>query len=125
MKFSNSWAILPASQCLMGKSKVTIKEIANEWKSGTVVICRKPNDQIHFIAGCSGSHVSKLDLGGSQDVHHDQNPGNRMGGPWTVINEVQYETLKDGSLKTTWIDENMELGKGANEDFKACMAVFK
>ena len=123
MKFANSWAILPASQCLFGKNKVSLREIAKEWKSGTVVVCRKPNDQIHFIAGASGSYVTVP--GKIQDVHHDQNPGNRMGGPWTVINQVQYEFSEDGSLKTTWLNGDMELGKGSNEDFKACMAVFK
>jgi len=116
---SHSWAILPASQCLFGKNKVTLREIAKEWKSGTVVVCSKPNGQLHFIAGSSGNYVTQL--ADMQDVHHDQNPGNRMGGPWRILNQVQYDTATDGSIQCTWMNPDREI----SQDFKACMAVFK
>ena len=119
----NSWSILPAARCLFNKNKVTLKDIATIWGKGTVVVCSKPNGQLHFIAGSSGSYVEKL--GTYQAVHHDQNPSNRMGGAWKVINQVSYETQADGSLKCDWMDRNMELGKGDNLDFKAGLAVFK
>jgi hypothetical protein len=38
---------------------------------------------------------------------------------------MTYETKEDGQVVFTWKDATMELGKGANEEFKACLAVFK
>ena len=57
--------------------------------------------------------------------HHDQNPKKTFGGEFEVINEVTYETKEDGQVAFMWKNENMELGKGSNEEFKACLAVFK
>ena len=122
MAKANSWAILPAAKTLFGKNKVTLKEVAAQWKSGTVVVCRKPNNQIHYIAGASSSYA---ELNTKQAVHHDQNPKMTFGGEFEVINEVTYETKEDGQVAFTWKNENMELGKGSNEEFKACLAVFK
>ena len=51
MANANSWAILPAAKVLFGKNKVTLNEVAKQWRFGTVVVCRKPNNQIHFITG--------------------------------------------------------------------------
>jgi hypothetical protein len=48
-----------------------------------------------------------------------------FGGEFEVIDEVTYETKEDGQVAFMWKNENMELGKGANEEFKACLAVFK
>ena len=122
MAKANSWAILPAAKTLFGKNKVTLKEVAAQWKSGTVVVCRKPNNQIHYIAGASSSYA---ELNTKQAVHHDQNPKMTFGGEFEVINEVTYETKEDGQVAFTWKNPNMELGKGSNEEFKACLAVFK
>ena len=123
MAKANSWAILPAANILFGKNKVTLNEIATEWSSGTVVICRKPNNQIHFIAGGVGSYA---ELNTKRAVHHHQNPNTAFGGgKFEVINEVTFETKEDGQVVFTWKDATMELGKGPNEEFKACLAVFK
>ena len=122
MANANSWAILPAANGLFGKNKVTLNEVATQRRSGTVVICRKPNNQIHFIAGAAGSYA---ELNTKHAVHHHQNPKMTFGGEFEVINEVTYETKEDGQVVFTWKDATMELGKGANEEFKACLAVFK
>lgn len=122
MTKANSWTILPAAKVLFGKNKVTLNEIATQWRSGTVVVCRKPNGQIHFIAGSANSYA---ELNTKHAVHHHQNPKMTFGGEFEVINEVTYETKEDGQVVFTWKDATMELGKGANEEFKACLAVFK
>jgi len=122
---TNSWAILPAAKSLFNKNKVTLSEITSRdspWNKGTIVVCRKPNNQIHYIMGSSSSYA---ELGEKRKVHHDQNPNMDFGGEFEVINEVTYEKDESGAVKYTWKNANMELGKGANEDFKACLAVFK
>ena len=118
----NSWTILPAAKILFGKNKVTLNEIATQWRSGTVVVCRKSNNQIHFIAGSANSYA---ELNTKHTAEHHQNRKILFGGEFEVINEVTYETKEDGQVVFTWKDATMELGKGANEEFKACLAVFK
>lgn len=119
-KFRNSWAILPATQCLFDKSKVTIDEIAKECGQysgkGTIVVCKKPNGQFHFISGASGNYAK---IGQVQDVHHDQTLS-RMG-TWTVVNEVSYSTV-DGVTNWTYAVPPI---MGATLAPKASMAVFK
>lgn len=124
---TGSFAILPSAKVLFNKNKVTLSQITSTgsplpWNKGTVVVCRKPNNQIHYILGSSHSYA---ELGTKIKVHHDQNPNMDFGGEFEVINEVSYEKDESGAVKYTWKNDNMELGKGANEDFKACLAVFK
>jgi hypothetical protein len=115
-RLRNSWAILPAAQCLFGKTKVTLDEIAKEWPSGTVVVCKKDNGQFHFIAGASGSYAK---VGDRVEVHHDQTLS-RIG-TWTVVNEIVYETVSGG---VNFAYAQMP-ALGENLVLKAAMAVFK
>lgn len=111
------WAILPAAQVLFGKTKVSLNEIPREWAEGTVVVCRKPNGQLHFIAGASGHYA---DVGRRVHAYHDQT-GAQFAGPWEVINEVVYKTV-DGVAQFTPLapfDETLNVGT------KAALAVFK
>ena len=110
------WAILPAAQCLFGKTKVALNEIPREWTDGTVVVCRKPNGQLHFIAGAQGSYS---DIGKSVETYHDQT-GQQFAGPWEVVNEVHYKTV-DG--ETVW-EPKVPFGDLTTAT-KAAMAVFK
>jgi hypothetical protein len=118
--FRNSWAILPAAQCLFNKSKVSIDEIAKECGRytgrGTIVVCKKPNGQFHFISGCSGSYAK---IGQVQDMHHDQSLA-RIG-TWTVVNEVSYSTVEG---VTNWAYAVPPV-MGETLAPKAAMAVFK
>jgi hypothetical protein len=111
------WAILPAAQCLFGKTKVTMGEIAREWVSGTVVVCRKPNGQLHFIAGAGGHYA---DIGKMVHAYHDQT-GAQFAGPWEVVNEVSYKTVDDQVQFQPLVPFNDEL----TANTKAAMAVFK
>jgi hypothetical protein len=119
-KFRNSWAILPAAQCLFGKSKVTIDEIVKECGAysgqGTVVVCMKPNGQFHFISGASGNYAK---IGQVQDVHHDQSLA-RIG-TWTVVNEISYSAVEGVTCFTYAVPPVM----GKTLAVKAAMAVFK
>lgn len=115
-RLRNSWAILPAAQCLFGKAKVTLDEIAKEWPSGTIVVCKKDNGQFHFIVSASGSYVK---VGDRVEVHHDQTLS-RIG-TWEVVNEISYDTV-DGAVNFKYAVEPV---LGQNLPAKAAMAVFK
>jgi hypothetical protein len=107
------WAILPAAQCLFGKTKVTLADIAREWKNGTVVVMQKPNGQFHYIAGCSGSYGK---IGQHQDCYHDQTGA--QFGTWVIVNEITYKDNGDGTTSYQGV-------AGVDLTRKAAMAVFK
>lgn len=109
----NSWHILPATQCLYGKSKVSLDEIMAEEGKGTIVICIKPNDQLHFISGSSGNYAK---VGERVEVKHDQTLA-RIG-TWIVMNEIHYDKSTN---KMDWLSQ---AGKMLTSK-KAAMAVFK
>ena len=111
------WAILPAAQCLFGKTKVSIDEVAQEWSEGTVVVMKKPNGQLHFIAGSSGSYGQ---IGAKKECYHDQT-GSQFG-EWTIVNEITYKKNDAGG-----IDFNYKVPPVMGETLapKAAMAVFK
>jgi hypothetical protein len=114
----NSWAILPATQCLFNKAKVTIDEIAECDHTGTIVVCLKPNGQFHFISGASGNYSK---IGAKRNVHHDQSLA-RMG-TWEVVNEIYYERdSKTSAINFTYAVPPV-MGKTLAP--KAAMAVFK
>lgn len=117
MKYpENSWSILPAAQCLFGKTKVSIDEIAKEWDKGAIVVMKKPNGQFHFIAGSMGDYSK---IGQMQKCHHDQTLA--AFGAWEVVNEISYETV-DGVVNFKYA---VEPALGKNFASKAAMAVFK
>jgi hypothetical protein len=109
----NSWHILPAAQCLYGKSKVSLDEIMAEEGKGTIVICRKPNDQLHFISGCSGNYAK---VGERVETKHDQTLA-RIG-TWVVVNEIHYDLSAN---KIDWLSQDDKMLTST----KAAMAVFK
>lgn len=113
----NGWAILPAAQVLFGKTKVSIDEIAKEWKQGTIMVMKKPNGQLHFIAGSQGSYDK---IGTYQECYHDQT-GSQFG-KWEIVNEITYNTNSDGGVDFTYLVPPVI---GATIAKSAAMAVFK
>lgn len=111
------WAILPAAKVLFDKSKVQLADVPKQWSSGTVVVCKKPNGQLHFIAGASGNYA---DLGRQVECYHDQT-GAQFAGPWLVVNEVAYKMV-DGVVQ--W-QPKVPFSNDLNVTTKAALAVFK
>lgn len=107
------WAILPAAQTLFEKNKVTLQEIANFWGNGTVMVMKKPNGQMHFIAGAAGDYAP---VGKFQECYHDQTGA--QFGTWQVVNVVKYHKDADGTFHFTG-------ETGVDMTMKAAMAVFK
>lgn len=115
MKFTGS-AILPAAQVLFNKAKVALGEIPVQWPSGTVVVCKKPNGRLHFIAGAGGAYFKP---GVLQSFYHDQT-GSSFG-EWLVVNEIQYDTVGGAVQWKPAVPFSPEL----NANTTAAMAVFK
>ena len=77
------------------------------------MVMKKPNGQMHFIAGSMGSYG---EIGRITKCHHDQTGASF--GIWEVVNEITYSTDADGDVHFT--------GKsGVDMTMKAGMAVFK
>lgn len=85
--------ILPAS-CLFSKTKITLEEVAEQWDSGTVLVMKKPNGSIGFIAGAGGGGYAN-DMGQRMSFAHDQTHANM--GIWEVLDEIVYKTV-DGKF---------------------------
>lgn len=109
--------ILPAGDVLFGKTKVAMKDIPREWKSGSILVFSKPNRQLHFVAGSLGDYAK---IGSSMQCYHDQT-GAQFAGPWVVVNEVSYETKDDA---VTWTSK-VPFDSSLNTETKAALAVFK
>ena len=107
------WAILPAARALFDKNKVTIQEIANFWGNGTIMVMKKPNGQMHFIAGAGGDYAP---VGAFHDCYHDQTGA--QFGTWQVANVVHYSKDADGKFHFTATN-------GVDTTMKAALAVFK
>lgn len=114
----NSPAILPAAQCLFDKKKVTVAELVGVWTEGSVVVCRKPNDQLYFIAGSCGSYY---EVGTRIYPRHDQT-GSQFdrGEGWAGVNTLDYKNT-DSGVEITPKDPANQIGMAE----KAGMAVFK
>lgn len=95
MSYINSWSILPAS-CLFDKLKVTLTEISKEWSSGTVIVAKKPNGSLQFIAGSQGDYG--VNIGGRHEAHHDQTMARF--GALEIVNILNYKTV-DGALEVS------------------------
>lgn len=118
---TRSWSILPASQCLMGKLKVTVAECAEEWKDGQVLVCSRDmfngkNPTLMFLNSCGDMGVK---VGSSNSIHHDQTF--RRLGEVTILAVVTYKTV-DGTVQYD-VQEDVEGTFDLNT--KAPMAVFK
>lgn len=47
-----------SASCIFGnKLKITLDEVKTEWSDGAVVVVKKPNGTLGFIAGCSGKYA--------------------------------------------------------------------
>lgn len=114
----NGWAILPAAKCLFDVNKVTLEQIAGEWKKGAIVVCRKDNGKLHFIAGAGGSLYAPI--GSEREVFHDQTLA-RIG-RWTVVNQIEYSTDDKGKTTFKYAVDPMD---GENMIAKAGLHVFK
>lgn len=117
-KMTNSygWHILPAAQALFDKSKVTLEDISNEWKEGTVVICRKPNGKLHYVAGSQGNYGN---IGDEKHCFHDQT--HNLIGKWVIVNVVNYKVNSRGGLDL----EYLATPNADNMTMKAPLHVFK
>ena len=113
----HSWSILPAAKVLFNKTKVALSELPLQWTDGTVVVCRKPNGQLHFIAGSQGSYSK---IGERRRCVHDQTGAEF--GTWEVINEVSWVHLPDGRVEWTAVEPS---SPSSALTLKAAMAVFK
>ena len=86
----NGHAILPSTSFVSntGSSKATLAECIDFWGPNvTIVVCKKPNGQFHFIAGANGHYHNP---GDEFECYHDQT-GVQFAGPWVVVNEIQYD----------------------------------
>ena len=117
--YRNSTAILPAGKVCFGKLKVSLNEIADQWKEGTVVVCKKENGQLHFIAGASTSGLY-FNIGDTRDFHHDQTGA--YIGTWTIINQISYRKLSDGNVILGYVKEP---AGGEKDPDRAPLHVFK
>lgn len=118
----SDWAILPAGNALFGKNKITAKELTGVWENGSVVVCKKPNGQFHWIAGSkskSGPMSLYAEIGAFVNVYHDQTFA-RIG-RWEVVNQFDYE-LDGENLK---IEHAVKPVIGVNMVQKAGLHVFK
>jgi hypothetical protein len=80
------------------------------------MVMKKPNGQLHFIAGSSGSYG---EIGKMQKCHHDQTFSNF--GTWQIVNEISYETIDGEVIRTFKVPPVI----GETMAVKASMAVFK
>lgn len=108
--------ILSAGCLFNDKLKVTLAEVAVEWPTGTVVVAKKPNGQLHFIAGGGGKYY---DIGTKVTMRDDQTLA--LKGVWEVVNEIQYVKTADGLTADYAVPPVM----GVNMVEKAAIAVFK
>jgi hypothetical protein len=72
---NNSWAILPATQALFGRTKVTLEAVMLERGGGTILICERKNGDgktTRFFLSSSGI-MDCYKPGTQHDAHHDQN----------------------------------------------------
>lgn len=113
----SSWSIFPASQCLMGKLKVTVAECAEQWAKGQTLICSRNTfngkaPTLVFLNSCGDMGIK---VGHTNSIHHDQTC--RPLGEVTVLAVVTYKTV-DGAVQYD-VQGDFDLST------KAPMSVFK
>ena len=117
----SSWSILPASQCLMGKLKVTVAECAEQWSDGQVLVCSRDtfngkNPTLLFLNSCGAMSIK---IGHVNSIQHDQT--GRPLGEITVLAIVTYKTV-DGTVQ---YDVQEDVKGTFDLNTKAAMSVFK
>ena len=120
----NSWAILPATDALFGKTKVTLERAMLEMGSileGTMLICERENGdgkKTRFMLSSAGKMTVPHGL--THKAHHDQNL--RPYGVITVLAYVYYTVAKGDDGKDQVV---CTLPMGVNLDMNLPLFVFK
>jgi hypothetical protein len=118
----NSWSILPATQCLLGKTKATLEacmlEMGSYGGKGTILVCERnyENGKPTLVFLSSAGNMTH-DKGFQHKAHHDQTLRNL--GYHRVLHCVHYEVI-NGQVVT---EEG--LPNGLTLDTKAPLFVFK
>lgn len=122
---SNSWSILPATDAIFNKTKVTLERAMLEMGSyggeGTMLIVERENGNgktTRFMLSSSG----KMDLpvGTTRKAHHDQNL--RPYGMLKVLAVIFYTVAKGDDGKNQVVTT---LPQGVNFDMNLPLFVFK
>ncbi len=123
---TNSWAILPATDALFNKTKVTLEQamlaMGSYGGEGTMLICERENPgglkTTRFMLSSSG----KMDLpvGLEHKAHHDQNL--RSYGYVKVLAVIFYEVKMGDDGKNQVVTT---LPQGVNLDMNMPLFVFK
>jgi hypothetical protein len=119
----NSWAILPATDALFGKTKVTLEAAMLEMGGGTMLICERENPgglkTTRFILSSAGT-MDCYQPGTEHKAHHDQNW--RPYGYIKVLAVVKYDVAKGNDGKDQVV---CTLPMGVNLDMNLPLFVFK
>jgi hypothetical protein len=118
----HSWAILPATQALLNKTKCTLEEAMRVYGGGTILICtRENNDGSMTPMYISSAGTMTYPVGSKHDAHHDQSFARY--GRITVHACVEYSIVNDQVVTTV---PSIGFGKGPlTLDSKAPLFCFK
>lgn len=123
----NSWAILPATDALFGKTKVSLEQAMLEMGSyggtGTILLCERENGDgkvTRFMLSSAGR--MELAVGFTKKAHHDQNL--RPYGYVKVLDVMFYEVRKGDDGKNQVVTET-GLTAPLKMDSKFPLFVFK
>lgn len=118
----NSWSILPATDALFNKTKVSIEQAMLGMGGGTFLICERDNgyDKKPTRLMLSSAGTMDLPVGTVHKAHHDQNW--RPYGDLKVLAVLFYTIVKDGDGKNQVVTT---LPMGVNLDMKMPLFVFK
>lgn len=113
----NSWALLPASQVLYGKSKVSVEDIRKEMHDkGVILVCTRDEKGLFLLT--TYGHLAKP--GTVKNGHHDQTFRNL--GSFHVIGTIELgKTAADDKVEY----ENPDLKKFDPATLKGPVYVFK
>lgn len=95
------WSLLPATQALWSKNKVTLKEVGEQWAKCTVYVADNKGTP-KFLCS-SGGGFADVAVGSSKEGYHDQTF--RQMGTFKILNIVE---LKDGKIVKQENDKHVE-----------------
>ncbi len=107
---TNSWAILPATDALFNKTKVSMEQAMLEMGSyggkGTILICERDNGYDKKPTRLMLSSAGRMDvpIGSFRKAHHDQNL--RPYGQLRILDVVFYEIKKGDDGKSQVVTED-------------------
>ena len=100
-----SIVILPAAKELFNSNKVTLKQIANQFKDGVIYCFEKPNGQIHYVFSSGDMNYS---IGDKFVVIHDQTRIKfNDGKEWTLVGTGVIAADTQNQDQFTVVTENM------------------